>query len=293
MQPKFYRVIIYSLLIGGSLIFLFPFLWLLGTSFKASKDVLAFPPTLIPHPWVWTNYRDALVSLSEDPNLQLTWANIPRLPMVRFTYNTLYIIFFNIIGALFTSALCAYGFARLRAPGKTVIFTILLATMMLPPQVTMIPVFMIFQKLGWINTFKPLIIPAYFGGGAFNIFLLRQFFLTLPKELEEAAIVDGSGRLRIFWQIILPLSKPALLTVMVFSFLYMWNDFMGPLIYLQDIEKFTLAIGLNLFKGMYATKTPWGPLMAASTLMTLPIIVLFFISQRYFIQGIALTGTKG
>jgi multiple sugar transport system permease protein len=163
---------------------------------------------------------------------------------------------------------------------------------MLPPQVTMIPVFMLFQKLGWVNTFKPLIIPAYLGGDAFSIFLLRQFFLTLPRDLEEAAIVDGSSRFRIFWQIILPLSKPALLTVMLFSFLWMWNDFMGPLIYLHDIEKFTLAIGLNLFRGMYTIKTPWGPLMAASTIMTFPIIILFFFSQRYFIRGIALTGIK-
>jgi ABC-type glycerol-3-phosphate transport system permease component len=292
MNRIFFRFLIYFLLIIGATIFLTPFIWLLSTSFKASADVLAFPPRWVPQPWIWTNYSDALISLSDDPNLTLSWENIPKLPFLRFAYNTMFIIFFNLIGSLFTAALCAYGFARLRAPGKGIIFAILLSTMMLPPQVTMIPVFMLFQKLGWVNTFKPLIIPAYFGGGAFNIFLLRQFFLTLPRDLEEAAIVDGSSRFRIFWQIILPLSKPALLTVMIFSFLWMWNDFMGPLIYLHDIEKYTLAIGLNLFRGMYITKTPWGPLMAASTLMTFPIILLFFFSQRYFIRGIALTGIK-
>ncbi len=293
MTSKLSKFFVLLLLIVGSIIFIFPFVWLVSTSFKASEDVLAFPPTLIPRPWVWTNYGDAIRALSDDPNIPLTLHNIIHLPMVQFTINTLKIVIFNMIGTIFTAALCAYGFARLRAPGKGIIFTFLLSTMMLPPQVTMIPVFIMFQKFGWINTFKPLIIPAYFGGGAFNIFLLRQFFMTLPKELEEAAIVDGSSRLRIFWQIFLPLSKPALLTVLVFCFLGLWNDFVGPLIYLQDVEKFTLAIGLNLFRGMYATKTPWGPLMAASTLMTLPIIIIFFVCQRYFIQGIALTGTKG
>ena len=162
-----------------------------------------------------------------------------------------------------------------------------------PGAVTMIPVFMLFEKLGWINSFKPLIVPAWLGGGAFSIFLLRQFFLSLPREVEEAARIDGAGELQIFWHIVLPLSKPALVTVAVFSFLYNWNDFMGPLIYLHDTDKYNLALGLNLFRGQYLDRLPWGPLMAASVMMVVPMVIVFFMAQKYFVRGVSLAGVKG
>lgn len=216
----------------------------------------------------------------------------PGMEFGRFFKNTLLIVVFTVFGATLSAALCAYGFARLRFRGREPLFVLLLATMMIPGQVTMIPVYVMFKELRWINTFLPLIVPAWFGGGAFSIFLLRQFFRSIPLEMEEAARMDGASPLATWWRIILPLSLPAMATVAIFTFMGSWNDFMGPLIYLNDTEKFTLALGLNLFKGQYGTDTPH--LMMAATLIVLsPVLLLFFFAQKHFIQGIVISGVKG
>ena len=214
-----------------------------------------------------------------------------ELPFGRYALNTLIITLFSMVGVLLTSSLAAYGFARLRFPGRDVIFMVLLSTLMLPYAVIMIPQYIMFKYLGWIDTYLPLIVPNWFGGGVFNIFLLRQFFRTIPVDLSEAARIDGASELRIYWQIMLPLAGPALAVVAIFTFINTWNDFLGPLIYLSSQTNYTIALGLATFKGMYATQ--WHYLMAASTVMIVPIIVLFFLAQRYFVQGIVLTGVKG
>jgi multiple sugar transport system permease protein len=271
----FWRLLIYLLLILGSIVMLFPFAWLLRSSLMSTAQIFIFPPEWIPAPFVWSNYSESLTIV----------------PFYKYFLNTMTIELFVVSGVLFTSSLAAYSFARLKWIGRNIVFGIILSTMMLPYAVTLIPTFMGWKMLGAVNSFLPLIVPAWFGGGAFNIFLLRQFFLTIPKELDEAAYMDGASPLGIFFRIIIPLSKPALIVVGIFSFIAVWNDFLGPLIYLNDDSKFTLALGLASFKGMYNAQ--WGYLMAASATVIAPIILLFFFLQRYFIEGIALTGTKG
>ena len=265
------------MLVAASVVFLFPLLWMVSTSLKPPAEIFAVPPTLIPSEFRWSNYAAAFQEVS----------------FARHYLNTISIVTIAVTGNAVTAAMCAYGFARLAAPGRDRVFAVFLATMMLPPQATMIPVFLFFQKLGWIDTYYPLLVPAFLSGGAFNVFLLRQSFLTIPKDLEEAGLIDGCSRLGILWRIIVPLSRPALVTVCIFAFMWHWNDFITPLVYLHDQEKFTLALSLNLFKGMYVARTPWGPLMAASTMVVAPVIVLFSVLQRHFVQGITLTGLKG
>ena len=269
------RVIVWTLLVLGALIMILPFLWLVSTSLKEQRQIFLYPPQWIPNPIRWQNYPEALTSL----------------PFARYTLNTLLVTSLTMIGVLLTSSLCAYGFARLRFPGRDLIFMVLLSTLMLPYAVIMIPQYIMFKYLGWIDTYLPLIVPFWFGGGIFNIFLLRQFFRTIPADLTEAARLDGASELRIWWQIILPLAGPALAVVAIFTFINSWNDFLGPLIYLSSQTKYTMALGLAAFKGLYATQ--WHYLMAASTVMVIPIIVLFFLAQRYFVQGIVMTGSKG
>ncbi|HHY99214.1 MAG TPA: carbohydrate ABC transporter permease [Firmicutes bacterium] len=261
-------------LIAGAVIFAFPFVWLVSTSLKPDDQLFLFPPTFIPRPVRWDNYTRML----------------QYLPFFQFLKNTLYVTVLNVIGTLLSCSLVAYGFARLRFPGRDILFLVLLSTMMLPPQVTMVPVYLIFKRLGWVDTFKPLYINSFFGI-PFFIFLLRQFMTTIPYEIEDSAKIDGCGYLRLYGTIILPLIKPALATVAIFRAMNSWNDFLTPLIYLNSVNKMTLALGLRLFQNMYGGE--WSLMMAASTLMTLPIIVLFFFSQRQFIQGITLTGLKG
>jgi ABC-type glycerol-3-phosphate transport system permease component len=205
--------------------------------------------------------------------------------------NTMIIVTLNMIAIVGSASLCAYGFARIKFPGRDFWFAIVLATMMVPYFVLMIPQFIIFSRLGWVNTFLPLTVPFFFGGGAFNIFLLRQFFRTRPNELSDAARIDGCSELGIYWRIIMPLAKPALATVAIFTFLFSWNDFIGPLLYLSSPENFTVAIGLATFRSVMRTR--WDLLMAASTAMILPVVLLFFFAQRYFIQGIVMSGIKG
>lgn len=267
------RASIYVILILCSIGLFIPFLWLISTSLKSQQEIFAYPPVWIPQKLQWSNY----------------YAAVTMIPFFRYLWNTIYFTVFSIFGSVFTAAICAYGFAKIKGVGRDFLFSLLLSTMMLPGQVTMLPIFVLFQKLGWINTYLPLIVPAYFGGGAFSIFLLRQFFRTIPTDLEEAASIDGCSRIGIFFRIILPLSQPALLTLVIFGFMGCWNSFMGPLIYLSDMDKFPLALGLTFFSSMYATKTPWGPLMAASFLMIIPMLLLFFFCQRYFIEGIVTT----
>jgi multiple sugar transport system permease protein len=255
------------------LAFLAPWLWLLTTSFKAQEHIFDWPPQWIPSPWVWSNYVSAVTTI----------------PFFRYTANTLIICALVVVGRLISCSLVAYAFSRVRWPGRDALFLLVLSTMMLPFQVTMVPLYVIFTRIGWVNTFLPLTVPAFFGD-AFFIFLLRQFFLTIPFDLSDAAKLDGASEFRIYSQIILPLAKPALATLAIFSFLWTYVDFLGPLIYLTDEQTWTLSIGLTQFLGTY--RQDWGGLMAASALFTIPVIALFFFTQRYFIQGIATTGLK-
>ena len=260
-----------------------PFLWMLSTSLKTANAAIAIPPVWIPHPIQWHNYAEVLYTGTAH---FLLW-----------TRNTLIVALLGVIGTVISSALVAYGFAKVQFRGSKILFGLMLSTMMIPFPATMVSLFTIFRWLGdhtgvqWIGTFKPLWVPAWFGS-AFNIFLLRQFYLTIPNELSEAARIDGCSELGIFARIILPLSKPALTVVALFAFMNIWNDFLGPLVYLQLPEQFTLALGLQNYQNQHGG-TPWHLLMAASTLVILPVLLLFFLAQKTFIEGIATTGLKG
>ncbi|GIQ65851.1 sugar ABC transporter permease [Paenibacillus cisolokensis] len=269
------RIFIYLILIAGSIVMLFPFAWLLRSSFMSTAQIFIFPPEWIPRPFEWRNYTDALTIV----------------PFGRYFLNTMTIELFAVTGVVLTSAMAGYSFARLKWPGRNMMFGLVLSALMMPYAVTLIPTFTLWKSLGAINTYLPLIIPAWFGGGAFNIFLLRQFFSTIPKDLDEAAYMDGANPLTVLWRILVPLSMPAIIVITIFTFIGTWNDFLGPLIYLSDGDKYTLALGLASFKGMYNAQ--WGYLMAASTAVVAPIVLLFFVAQRYFIEGITLTGIKG
>lgn len=269
------RLGVLFLLIFGAALFSIPFLWTISTALKTNEQVFANPPQWIPHPVQWGNFQRA-------------WT---ELPFPIFVRNTITITVFATFGQIFSASLVAYGFARFKFKGRNVLFYLMLSTMMLPSQVTMIPVFLLWRQVGLIDTFAPLIVPAFFGGGAFTIFLLRQFFLTIPRELDEAAMIDGANPLVIWWKILLPLARPALITTTLFSFVSHWDEFMGPLIYLNSMEKYTVSIGLRLFQDTYGTQLEL--LMAASLIHILPMVILFFVAQRYFVKGIALTGLKG
>jgi len=261
-------------LLGGAILVLLPFFWLLSTALKPDTQLYTRHFVWISNPLRWQNFTEAWTAAPF--NLYLT--------------NTMTVEISSLLGTLLSCSLAAYGFARLRFPGRNIIFMVLLSTLMLPSIVTTIPLYLEFRTLGWLNTFLPLIVPS-FGGNAFFIFLLRQFLLTIPLELEDAARVDGCGWLRIWWSIILPLTKPALAAVTIFQFLYTWNDFFGPLIYLTSANKMTLALGLLTFLGQH--NADWTHLMAMSVLLMLPPTLLFFLTQRYFIQGVVTTGLGG
>ena len=280
---RLWRALIWTLLLVGACVMLLPFLWLVTSSLKTELEVFRYPPKWIPNPPQFQNYIDA-------------WTTKPLHHPGFGVYlrNTFFVVILNEIGILGSASLCAYALARIDFPGKNFWFGVVLATMMLPGVVLMIPTFVIYSRLGWVNTFLPLIVPAFFGGGAFFIFLLRQFFLTLPPELADAARVDGCSEFGIYRRIMLPLATPALATVAVFTFIWTWNDYMGPLLYLsKDPTKWTVALGLAMFRTFMWQRTRWDLLMAASTMMIMPIIVIFFLAQRYFIQGIVTTGLKG
>jgi len=262
------------ILLSLSLISLFPLFWMIITSLKSPAQITEAPLSFIPRPIVWRNYLDALT----------------RFPFLNCLKNTVYLVIMNMLGVFFSCPLVAYSFARLEWRGRDFCFILLLSTMMIPFAVTMIPLYILFKNLGWLNTFKPLWIGAFFGS-PYYIFLLRQFFMTLPSDLEDAARIDGCSSYGIYWRILLPLIKPALIVVGIFTFLNTWNDFLGPLIYINSIKNYTLTLGLQYFQsGGYGTQWHW--LMAASFATISPIIVVFFIFQRYFLQGIVLTGLK-
>lgn len=267
--------LVHIVLIIGALAFIFPFYWLIITSIKSNAELFIWPPTLVPRSIELFHYRDA----------------IAEVPILRYMANSTYLTILNVAGVLFSSSLVAYGFSRYNVPGSRILFAALLATMMLPHHVTMIPLFLVFRALGWVDTFRPLWVPAFLGN-AFFIFLLRQFFSGIPSELFDAARIDGSSEFGQYWRIMLPLSKPALTTVAIFQFQWTWNDFLNPLIYINTQSKKTIALGLQDFYKSQTT-VEWQQLMAASVLMVAPVVLVFFFLQRYFIEGIALTGLKG
>ncbi|HLJ57524.1 MAG TPA: carbohydrate ABC transporter permease [Chthonomonadaceae bacterium] len=267
--------VVYLLLAAGAAVFSLPFLWTVSTALKTPENVFRSPPQIVPLPVAWDNFAKAWTAL----------------PFPTYVANTLFITVVATTAQVLTGSLVAYGFARFRFRARTPLFYLLLSTMMLPSQVTMIPVFLIWRQARLIDTFWPLIVPAFFGGGAFNIFLLRQFFLTLPREMDEAALMDGAGYLRIWWSILMPLARPALIAVTLFAFLAHWDDFMGPLIYLNSPEKYTVSVGLRMFQDSFGTNLE--QMMAASLIHIAPTILLFFLAQRYFVRGIALSGIGG
>lgn len=265
-------------LIPLSLTMLFPLLWLFSTSLKPQGMLFTYPPQLIPNPVRWQNYPEALTVL----------------PFANFFKNTMIYCVSIMVGQVLVSTLVGYAFARLRFPGRNFLFGLVLVRMMLPATVTLVPSYVMFQKMGWINTFLPLVVPGWLPGlnsASLYIFLCRQFFMGLPLELDDAAKIDGAGQLRIWWQIILPLSKPVVTTVAIFSFILHWNDFQGPLLYLHKMSLRPLALGLQSFQG--ANQTDWHWLMAASTTVVVPMIILFFAAQRFFLRGVAMTGITG
>lgn len=267
------KCIIYLLLIFLGALFFMPFLWMIMTSLKSNAEIIK--QNFIPQELVFSNYPKALTTM----------------PFGQYTINTLIITGLNMIGTVVSASLVAYAFARLRWKGRDIWFILMLSTMMLPSQVTQIPLFILYKNLGWLNTYLPLVVGSYFGGGAFNIFLLRQFFKTLPNELAEAARIDGCSEMGIFIKIMMPLCKPALATIAIFSFMGSWNDFFGPLIYLTEPKHYTIALGLRAFQGYSGVQ--WNLLMAASVVTALPTLIIFFCFQNYFVKGITLTGIKG
>ncbi|MBP1964936.1 carbohydrate ABC transporter permease [Paenibacillus aceris] len=276
-RPSLRSVPRHIILIVFSIFFVFPLLWLLSTSLKTDHQIFIVPPELIPKPFLWKNYVNLWIYF----------------PYFLFLKNTVLVVVLSVAGVLVTAPLVGYAFARLRWPGREFFFLIVLGTMMLPSQVTLIPLYLLFSKMGWINTFMPLWVPAWFGGGAFYIFLVRQFLMSIPKDLEESAFIDGAGYVRIYTHIMLPLIHPVLTTVAIFQFMGAWNDFIGPLIYLNDQSKFTLSLGLRIFQQQTSqSQGEIGMMMAATAIAVIPVIIFFFLAQRKFIEGVVLTGIK-
>jgi ABC-type glycerol-3-phosphate transport system permease component len=272
------RGTLYALCLVLSVVFMVPFYWTVVTSFKGPQEIFVFPPTWWPESIRWTNYVQV-------------WQ---RVPYGTFVVNSAIVTLLDVVGLTLSSALVAYGFARYRFPGRDVLFILTLATIVMPDEVTLVPTFLLFRYINWVDTLLPLIVP-HFLGGAFYIFLLRQFFLALPRDLDEAARIDGASALRILWDVILPLSKPALATAAILAFLQHWNEFLRPLIFLNSTEHFTLPIGIRYFQllGSQGGEPMIQLLMAASLMMTLPCVVLFFAGQQYFVRGVVMSGLKG
>jgi ABC-type glycerol-3-phosphate transport system permease component len=261
-----------ALLVGVFFMFI-PLAWTVSSSLKTAGDVYLFPPKWIPDPIQWNNYIEATTTF----------------PFWRYLWNTTVITLLSIVGKVASVTLVAYAFARLEWWGRDVFFVIMLATMMLPPHVTLIPQFVLFKQLGWLDTFLPLVVPQFFGG-PYLTFLARQFFMTMPRDLDDAARIDGCSNFGVFWRIILPMSKPVIALIVIMVFNGQWNEFLNALIYLFNPKNFTLALGLRMFQGEAAAS--WHLLMAASLLTMLPVLVLFFSAQKYFMQGIVFTGVK-
>lgn len=324
--PLWQKALLYVTLIAGAVLFLVPFVWMISTSLKTGDRVMVYPPEWIPRQMVFT-YASPHGSVEVDPplvdnrdgkaqirlpgtadvvwvpaasvssrlriapqwgNYKETWRTVP---FALFFKNTLILAVLVVLGTTLSASIVAFGFSRITFPGREALFMLMLSTMMLPGIVTMIPSYILFRELGWIDSLKPLWVPAFFGGGAFNVFLLRQFFRTIPKELDEAAIMDGASWWQVFWRVLLPLTGPAITTVALFAFIGAWKDFMGPLIYINSLEKQTLELGLQTFQTLYGTH--WELMMAGAVIVVLPLIVIFFLGQKVFIQGIVMTGLKG
>lgn len=269
------KIVSYLLMTAIGLVLITPLLWMVFTSLKPMEEIVRYPPTFFPEKIVWQNYLDTITAF----------------PFWRYARNTLLITVLVVFGNVLSNSFIAYGFAKLDFPGKKLMFALVLSTMMIPGFVTMIPQYVLFSKIGWVGTYLPLIVPSFFGN-AFNIFLMRQFYLSINDELIEAAEIDGANHFYIWSRLMLPLTKPALITIAINSFNAAWNDFLGPLLYIQDQEKYTLQIGLQVFQNQATTQ--WNYLMAGSTLVLIPTILLFFFAQRYFIEGMDLTGgSKG
>ncbi|MDE0449307.1 MAG: carbohydrate ABC transporter permease [Spirochaetaceae bacterium] len=266
---------VYAALAAGGVVILAPFVWMLSTAVKVPGTEFIYPPQLFTRPLRWNNFSDGWTAL----------------PFTRWFFNTSVITLLSVAGAVISSSLVAYGFARLEFPGRTILFVILLSTMMLPFHVRLIPMFITFRFLGWIDTYLPLVVPFFFGGVPFFIFLVRQFFLTIPLEMEDAAAIDGAGVFASFLLIILPLSRPVLGVVGVFAFIRVWNDFLEPLIYIHSMDKMTLSLGLRFFQDQ--DFTDWTSLMAVSIIVLVPSVALFFVAQKYYIHGVVTTGIKG
>jgi ABC-type glycerol-3-phosphate transport system permease component len=275
VQHRASRIAVHLLLLLVVVATAMPLVYMLSTSVKPDGLEYEFPIKWIPDRFAWENY-------------QIAFQHVPTLTFLK---NTLIITAISLVGELLTASLVAYGFARLRFPGRDVMFTLMMSTMMLPYFVTMIPLFILYRTLDWTNTFYPFTVPAFFGGSPFYVFLLRQFYLGLPTELDDAARIDGAGFFRTWWSVLVPLTRPALATVAILSLVFHWNDFTGPLILLNTQDKFTLALGVRLFRDTY--RTYFNQTMAYSTMMTIPVITVFFIFQKYFIQGISMTGLTG
>ena len=270
---------VYLILAFLVLMFGVPFLWTVLTSLKTTAEIFVYPPKFLPDVPQWSNYIEI-------------WA---RAPLATFFLNSVVVAVLGMLGQLVSASLVAYGFSRFRFPGRDLLFIVMLSTLMLPTQVTIIPTFLLFKVLGFLDSLKPLIVPSYFGGGAFAIFLFRQFFMTIPTEFDEAAKIDGAGSLWIFTRILLPLAKPVLITMAIFSFLANWNDYFNPLIYLNSPEHYTLAIGLTYYQrvltaGGHAIEHL---MMAAAMVMTLPSLLVFLVLQNYYTEGITMSGLKG
>ena len=272
-RSKLIRMIsAHAALIALSLVFLVPFLWLLSTSLKIDSQILVFPPVWFPQPITFQQYVTGL----------------NYIPFLTYLKNAAIYCGVSVVGCIISSSLVAYSLARIRWPGRELLFAVIIATLMVPTQVTLIPLFLVFKQLGWIGSLKPLIVP-YFFLQPFSIFLLRQFFMTIP--IEESARIDGANLFRIYWSIIMPLATPVLATVGLFTFLGTWNDYLGPLIYLNDPAQYTLSLGLAQFQGEH--NVLWGPLMAVSVVMIVPVLIVYLFAQRYFVDGIAAGGLKG
>ena len=275
------RTLLYLLVLILSVLFGFPLFWTLMSSLKTPVEMASFPPPWVPAVPQWSNYFNVLMLDSR--------------PVVTWLLNSVFLAVLVTSGVVITASLVAYSFARFEYRGRDFLFMVTLATLMLPAQVTLIPQFVLFFNLGWVNTLLPLWVPAWFGGGGFEIFLMRQFFLSLPKDLDEAALIDGASFFRIFWSILLPLSKPVMATLAIITLIGTWGDFLGPLIYLNSPEKFTISVGLHFFNtapdvgGMPVQHL----LMAVCVISILPVVIVFFLGQRYFVQGIVMSGIKG
>jgi ABC-type glycerol-3-phosphate transport system permease component len=283
-----YRALLYLLVAVGAASSMFPLFWTVMTAGKDIPEMFTYPPSLLPRE---PHYGDILTQL------------FTAYPFARWLLNSFHITILTVVGVVLSASIVAYSFARFRYPGRDLLFTITLATMMLPGFVTLIPSYQIFYWLGWVNTFNPLVVPAFFGGGAFNIFLMRQFLLTIPTELDEAAEIDGANSWVVFWRILVPLAKPAIATMAILTFVAQWNNFMGPLIYLTSDQNYTAVLGLIVFVNQSVIANAYGAhrsgealdniMMMASFLITLPGLILFFAFQKYFVQGIVMTGLKG